>query len=646
MVPHRHISPRLVSLSRALFPPAAASSCPHLTPRIDSVPIGIYNKLDRASIHPFFCKSNLIKPASPLGSDLIWTLAYTPRIWPCIFTVLLLLGLAAYAWRRRSVPGARFFMLGSLLGVLWAAGSAMEYAAVDLSTKILWIKFQAIWQLPSVTLITCFIVEYTWPGRWLTRRNLALLSIAPLLVFVLVLTNDTHHLMWTGFIFDGTVLPLRGLAIWILIAYAYGLGFIDVFVYIWLFLRAPLHRWPVAIMLFGLAVSRTLYILEKTYIIRHDLPLDILAIAFMYLIYAVALFGFRLFDPVPSATKLAIMQMKEGMLVLDPQGRVTSLNPAAQKLLGVHKSRALGQPVRELLPALAGPAEGPNAAGTSKTEISLKAGGEARFYSLEDTPLKDWRGLVTGSLLLLHDVTEQKQAERRHLEQTWAQATLQEREQLAGELHDGLSQNLAFLNLQAQAAQLYLQSGQSETARASLERLSEAAGQIQEDARELIDQLLTVSRPSDNFCAILRKMLAGFEGQTGLVVHLEVDEQLEGQKCTDPVSLTPPAAVQLVRITQEALVNVRKHARGASQVSVALNRLDGHLVLSIADDGQGFNPDDTTPIGKHFGLKVMRQRAARIGGRIAVDSAQGKGTRVEVKVPLNDMPAWRVEDEQ
>src|SRR5512136_2042329 len=110
-----------------------------------------------------------------------WHFAYTPSIWPPFITVLFLLALAFYSWRRRSVPGALPFAIGSLFGALWAAGTVMEIAALDLPTKIAWFKFQAAWQIPLVTATTCFILEYAWPGRWLTRRNLILLSIPCLL---------------------------------------------------------------------------------------------------------------------------------------------------------------------------------------------------------------------------------------------------------------------------------------------------------------------------------------------------------------------------------------------------------------------------------------------------------------------------------
>ncbi len=89
-----------------------------------------------------------------------------------------------------------------------------------------------------------------------------------------------------------------------------------------------------------------------------------------------------------------------------------------------------------------------------------------------------------------------------------------------------------------------------------------------------------------------------------------------------------------MRITQEALANVRKHARGASQVSVGIKNVEGQLLLTIIDDGTGFNPTGQNVGRKHFGLQVMRQHAARIGGQVVIDASPGKGTCIEVRVPL------------
>jgi hypothetical protein len=125
---------------------------------------------------------------------MIWHYSWTPKIFPFLTTVVLLLLLSIYSWRRRSVPGAIPFAIGCVFAALWAAGSVMEIAAVDVATKIFWFKFQGGWYLPTATAIACFVLEYAWPGHWLTRRNLVLLSMPCLLGIGLPLTDDLHHL--------------------------------------------------------------------------------------------------------------------------------------------------------------------------------------------------------------------------------------------------------------------------------------------------------------------------------------------------------------------------------------------------------------------------------------------------------------------
>ena len=112
-----------------------------------------------------------------------WNYAYNPNIWLSVGMVVLMVVLSSYSARRRSVPGATYLMVASLFAAMWAAGSLLEAAAVNPEIKIFWFKFQAIVQLPMIVATSCFVLEYAWPGRWLTRRNLALLSIPCLLAF-------------------------------------------------------------------------------------------------------------------------------------------------------------------------------------------------------------------------------------------------------------------------------------------------------------------------------------------------------------------------------------------------------------------------------------------------------------------------------
>jgi signal transduction histidine kinase len=449
---------------------------------------------------------------------------------------------------------------------------------------------------------------------------------------VTVLTNDLHHLAWRGFAYDGLVVPQRGPANWAFIFYAYGLGVVNIIVLASLFARSPRDRWPVALMLTGQVAGRALYAAQAANIVEYPVRLDLAALAVPSVAYALALFGFRILDAIPLARRAVIAQMRDGVVVLDAQERVATVNPAAERILGASAKYAIGRPVRDLLPAYADLAGDTQVLEPDELEISLGTGSEPRTYVLAGSPLQDARGQIVGRLLLIRDVTERRRARAQALQQQWAEATLEERKLLAQELHDGLAQNLGFLNLQAQAAQVYLRQGQGEAARVSLDRLAQVAVEVQEDTRELIGNLLAVSFPSEGFCGALREAVAHFEEQNELPVSLAIADGVDA--VCNCEAFSPVACMQLLRIAQEALANVRKHAGCPSQVSLELRTEPGQMHLTISDDGIGFDPALAGGDGNHFGLRVMRQRAARIGGQMSVRSALGEGTRVEVCVPL------------
>jgi PAS domain S-box-containing protein len=557
-----------------------------------------------------------------------WSIAGKAGIWPSFILALLLLALSGYAWHRRRVPGASSFAIGCVFSALWIAGSLMELAAVDVGTKILWVKFQAIWQVPATTAIACFVLEYAWPGRWLTRRNLALLSLAPLTFMVLILTDDLHHLVWHGFAFDGMVTPLRAQVNWLFVAYVYGMSLVEVAIFVWLFLRSPHHRWPVSIMMIGQLAGRVVYILEAVGVVHSDVPLDVLVIGYLFLSYAVALFGFRILDPIALARQTVIAQIRDGMMVLDADQRVTSLNPAAQAILGMSVRSALGRPIQDLLPPYAQVAgrtfEGE---ASTSTEIRIGTGQDARDYVLVTSELKDWRGLGIGRLLLLRDVSDQKLAQARIVEQQRSLATLQERERLARELHDSVGQTLAAARLQASTVRMLLSRGETTKADKALEQMAAMTVAAEADVREYLLGAKTCFSAELPFFAALREYARRFCQQYGLDVELSVSPQLESR------GLDPAVEMQLLRIIQEALSNVRKHAC-ATNAQVAFTLSGPMMQVTITDDGQGFDPKGIAARdAEGFGLQAMRERAEGLGGGLQVDSAPGQGTRVIVQAP-------------
>ena len=551
---------------------------------------------------------------------------FTPRIWSSILTVLLLLTLSAYSWRRRNVHGALPFAIGCLLAVLCVVASGMADASTTIEARIIWHKFKVAWHLPAVSVMAMFVLEYTWPARWLSRRNLALLTIAPLLAVVILLTDPLHHLGWRGFEVAGVFTPLPGPVLWLFVLYGLALTLFEIVAFGWLYRQSPPHRAPVAIMLAGLLGSRVLYVLDLTS--ASPLPLYVLMLAYLYLMYAVALFGFHILDPVPFARRTVIEQMRGGVLVLDPQGRVAGANPAAEEIVGASGKRLLGRPFQEVLPAWAGAPAALQTPWGERTEIQTGAEADARVYSLESSPLRDRRGLEVGRLLLLQDITAQKQAQQQIVEQQRALAMLYERECLARELHDSLGQIFAFVNAQGQTVHRLLSRGDVAAADACVGRLVEVAREADADVRDSIMALHATPAEAGLFPA-LAHYLAQYEK------HYDICVEVDRPAIFAEGVFEAPVQAQLLRILQEALTNVRKHA-GARCVQVAFARVEGGGRITVRDQGQGFDPG--TPAasnGDHIGLRVMRERAVEVGGRVSVRSAPGSGTEVEVWMPAH-----------
>jgi signal transduction histidine kinase len=236
---------------------------------------------------------------------------------------------------------------------------------------------------------------------------------------------------------------------------------------------------------------------------------------------------------------------------------------------------------------------------------------------------------------LVNRLQEQLAQQNRELvalqRQIQALAVTEERERIAREMHDSLAQVLGYVNTKAQATEALLESGQTEKAAAQLGQLSEAARAAYADVREGILGLRASPGEARTFVETLRDYLEQWQGQSGVAVALSIDPAEDFAP-----RLTPHGEVQLLRIIQEALANVRKHA-GATRAEIRLLVSDGCLETSINDDGSGFDPDalERTALPR-FGLATMRERAEAIGGTLTVASTPGGGTSVTASVPVGE----------
>ena len=202
-------------------------------------------------------------------------------------------------------------------------------------------------------------------------------------------------------------------------------------------------------------------------------------------------------------------------------------------------------------------------------------------------------------------------------------AVVEERSRIAREMHDSLAQILGYLGLEMQTLEALTRQGDREGTLAELKQAREMIKSAQADVRGNILSLRTTLAGEINLTAALQKYCNEFEIQTGVTTRLIDETEAE-------LTLSPLAETQLVRIVQEGLTNVRKHAQ-ASSVQLKLMTHEGWLCMTIVDDGIGIQQDVSC---SHFGLQTMRERAESVGGSLTVSSIRNHGTRIELYLPL------------
>lgn len=203
---------------------------------------------------------------------------------------------------------------------------------------------------------------------------------------------------------------------------------------------------------------------------------------------------------------------------------------------------------------------------------------------------------------------------------------LEERGRIAREMHDGLAQVLGYLNLQVQTLESLLAQGKAGKLQEELIQMRDAIQVANADVRENILSLRTTLADEKSLVSAVQEYLDEFGFQTS--IKTQFNYQLD-----DDLDLSSVAEVQLVCILQEALTNVRKHAR-ASQVMVTIMKKteDGRdkIGMRIADDGAGFIAAGSK---RNFGLQTMRERAQSVDGKLDIETAQGCGTIIECVLP-------------
>ena len=362
---------------------------------------------------------------------------------PFIISGIISLVVALLVLQRLHVKGGLALALLMLQFAVWAGANAVRWSLVDPAAQVFWLMLAHAMLIPAPATFLIFVAQLTDTDRWLTRTSLLFLASEPIATILIIATNSSHLLYFSGF----QPVAVRGFPemawgrgpwFWLNVACSY----IFILVAAVILLRALLHAGPfVRVQLATVLAGCLLPWAVNIYALLApsaggQFELTPLAAAASGLIFAYALFRQRLLDIVPVARSLLFENLGDAVLVLDTNGRIVDANRAAKLVLRIQED-AYGRQIRDVVPQWRDFAP-PSIAAGSETHFEVQGRLDpSRYYDVTAIDLRDARGRPNGRLISLRDITARRQTE---LELQRANLQLRRQVQKIGKLHAELQE--------------------------------------------------------------------------------------------------------------------------------------------------------------------------------------------------------------
>jgi PAS domain S-box-containing protein len=551
---------------------------------------------------------------------------YTPYTLPLVIAPVISAGLVVVAYRNRDKRGAKPLIGVLVAAILWSSADAVRLASTDETVKLLAQNVRFLGPFLVTVSVFLYAAEYTNRDQWLRPRRIAGVVAFHAVTFVLLWTNQWHHLVRAGSQLSDV-----------------GYLVLDVEWGPWYYLHATYAY----LLLVGAAAmlvdklrqsgdvrtfrGQTLTILAATVVpwganaayIAGVTAVDLTPIAFAVTgtMFAVGLFRYQILDLVPIARSTVVDNVDEGYMVLDTADIIVDVNEEATALLGAEKDAVIGQSLESLFADYPDLLDRFADVRDAREQVAVAFDGSRRYYDLDISPIYDRRGRFNGRVVLFRDITRREER-KRQLERQKTQLERQNErlEDFAGIVSHDLRNPINVVSGRLEMARSDPDPEHFDEMERGLERM-----------QDIIDDVLAMARQGQSVddpepVALRRLCEAAWENvdTDTATLAVETDQTIEADR------------TRLLQVFENLFRNAIDH--GPADVTITVGALEDGFY--VEDDGPGIPPEErdevlqkgysTADDGTGLGLSIVQSAVEAHGWTIAVVEGAAGGARFEI----------------
>lgn len=578
---------------------------------------------------------------------------FNPYAIPLFIGIIPVSVFAWIAWQHRTNLAARFFFFFALASANYMLTYGLELSSTSLPVMMIWLRLEYISSLSIPVIWLLFHIAYSGYESWITRRNIILLFIVPILHLLAVWTNDYHGLNWqtvgtqtvSGYImFARTYGPM----FYIGTGYLYVIALVaNVVMFVWMVRSPNVYRNQIASLMLGTLTIWVTSILTVAGITPvPGLDLTPFGFALACIPIAWSLFYNRLFNIMPAARGAIIKGMSDAVLVFNDQDIIVDANPAAAVLIGHELSQLIGKPAVAAFARTPDLVERYRNIHEAQGELEIPSSTGSLYFDMRISPLYDRTGRLTARIVVLRDVTRTKHAET-IIRQYAAELELRNQEldafsySVAHDLRTPITTVIGYSDiLQSMEADNLSERGRSymEKIHRSAHKMSDMTIELLRLAsmRDVTSALVSVSVTPVAQSAVER-FRADIEART---IIMDIMPEM-------PAALGQP--VWLEEIFANLISNAIKYIgkdNACPRISIRGFQQGNVVRYEVQDNGLGIDTEDQAKLfdlfsrfhtgeasGLGMGLSIFLRIVSRLKGQVGVESVLGKGSTFWFTLP-------------